>query len=504
MRDLGTLPRWTWSVVTGIAALVVVLAGYGGVLDNFFNEIDDSLHLWGAGAGVYPSPQFRPLHFAWNQLLLQAFGNQPAGWYAAGLALHVVSALLAAALARKACGSERAGVVAGLTFAAFYSSHQVGLWIASSCGLLVVAGILASALAWVHYLHERRRSAYVLALAGAIFAMGSKEDCVLLAPLLMGLDLALLGRRAITPRAVVRYAPFALLGAVYLAVALRPSHWAESPGGEYSLRMSLLRKLAANFAALFWPRAIDALPPAAAWAGAGLVLVLAAAAWRAGEERRWITLGTVVALSGLLPVLPGPDDMAVAGTRYTYPSAIGVAFLAVGLFELAWRRAPLWATRTLLVVIFAGWIAVQVASVRSVELWRYQRRCDRLASLLDGTRKTLLEPLGTGVVVAPDIWNVLDYACALSVFLHVERSSILIEDVPLDSLRERLKTGGDLDPAANALFTSLGNADIARLSSADEAPWERWEAVAADQAKRARGATVPIVRVLARGPARSG
>lgn len=191
--------------------------------------------------------------------------------------------------------------------------------------------------------------------------------------------------------------------------------------------------------------------------------------------------------------------MAVAGTRYTYPSAIGVAFLAVGLFELVWRRAPLRAARAALVVGFAVWIAVQVVSVRSVERWRYERRCDRLASLLDGTRTTVLQHPGAGgaVMIAPDIWNALDYQCALYVFLDLAPGTVHIEYVPLAALRDRLTAGGDLDPAANAVFTSFGDAEVVGLSSADDAPWERWEEVAAEQAEFNRGGMVPIVFILA-------
>jgi hypothetical protein len=356
--------------------------------------------------------------------------------------------------------------------------------------------MLASALAWIRYLRTGRVSAYVLALCGAVFAMGCKEDCVLLAPLLIGLDLAVCGRGAFSRRALARYAPFALLGAAYLALALDPSAIADR---EYSLRSSLVARLAANFAALFWPRDVDALPPAAAWLGAGLLVALAAAA-RWGElERRWIALGTVVALCGLLPVLPAPDDMPIAGTRNAYPSAIGVAFLAAGLFELAWRRGALPPARLALAAGFAGWIAVQVAAVRSIERWRYQRHCHRFASLLDATRVEVLAhaTAGEAVVIAPDIWNVLDYRCALSVFLGVEPSGVRIEDASLEALAESLLAGGELDPTSVAVFVSPADAAIARISSPAEVPWQRWQQVADVQADRGLGRTVPVVRISA-------
>jgi hypothetical protein len=130
--DLVGTPQ-TRLAVTAVAIVLVVLAAYGGVLDNYFHEIDDSMHVWGAANGVYPSSLFRPLHFSWNRLLLFAFGTAPAGWYAAGLALHALNAMLAAGVVRNATGSARSGAVAGLAFAAFYSGHQAALWIPARC-----------------------------------------------------------------------------------------------------------------------------------------------------------------------------------------------------------------------------------------------------------------------------------------------------------------------------------------------------------------------------------
>ena len=98
------------------------------------------MHLWGVESGVDPSPHFRPLHFAWNLLLLRAFGTEPAGWYTAGLAVHAVNALLAASVVQNAFG---AGARAGrrVRFRGFLLlAPGVALDRGSSGGLLAVTG----------------------------------------------------------------------------------------------------------------------------------------------------------------------------------------------------------------------------------------------------------------------------------------------------------------------------------------------------------------------------
>jgi hypothetical protein len=495
------------AAAVALAVVLAVFAAYAPVLGRFFHEIDDATLLLAARDGLPATVRFRPLWEAWNALLFAAFGTRPAGYHLAGIGLHAGSALAVLALVRALGRGWIAAGVAGLAFAVFQSPSQAVLWIAASNGLLSVLFVLLSALAWLAYLKGRGAAFLGLALVCAAGAMGSKEDCVVLGPLLVGIDAAWSGPRALrSRRALLRYLPFALLGAAYLAVAYRPWVWSRSPEvGEYALTPALVPRLFANLLALFWPRVVREDELGAAWALGGLVLA-ALLAWigvREAARRRagppLVALGLVVALAGLLPALPGP--YVQAGTRLAYPSAIGVALLAGGLVELLWnaRVVLAWpALRGLVAAGFAGWTAVQVLAVRSVESWRYAPRCRRLERLVETTDAVVLGPLrehgGEAVVLGPAIWNAKDYVSALVVFLDVRPDEVELRWVPYDGrFPARLEQGGELDPGRGALYACERDGTMRRLGARETAPLELWEEQALHDEQRGRGHALAVV-----------
>jgi hypothetical protein len=470
------MSKTPWEKARGHGALLAVLTlavalAYGAVLPNGFSEIDDPSLLDRVRNGLPVTSHFRPLYPAWNTLLFRLFGLNAWPYYAAGLALHVASAFACALLVGRLAASAAGALTAGLVFALFYSPHQAVLWIAANCGLLSVAFVLLAALLWHRHVTTNARPAQVLALLASAAAMASKEDSVVLAPLLVGVDLCVNGRRALAPRTLARrYAPFVVLGLAYIAIAFRPSLWADMPGVDrYDLRPGLVAELFGNFALLF---AIGQRHPAetsaaAVGAGALLVAVFSAAAILLRGSRGVIWTGLAVALFALAPALPGPFQ--IAGSRYAYPASIGVAFLAGGIAASFARWTELRPARRALracgAIVLASWLGLQTAAIRSVEAWRYQRNCARLHNLIEGTREIALALRGRESevwVLAPDIWNPVDFECGVRLFLEGLVAPAGLEWLAADD-GARVLAALDAKSGAAPAFTSAGGGRLERL-----------------------------------------
>ena len=506
-RGVGTL------LLFGTAAVLGLLA-YGGVLNNYFHEIDDALSLNGAAEGVYHGgPRFLPVHFAWLRLLYLTFGAHPRGYYAAGLLLHVLSATTLGMIVRRIGGRVLPAAIAVAAFTVFYPPHETVMWITANCGLLSVLLILLAALAWDRHLVEGARRWYFFALAAAVLAMGSKEDSVMLAPVLLGLDWVRNGtlrRRGF----VRRYAAFAAIGAAYLAVALRPANWPGSQhGGRYDLRPELAPKLAANFALLFWPQAADPgrIPTPAVLAGTAILALLSVLAWRARRASPLVSFGLVVSVCGLLPVLPGPLPV-IAQQRYSYPSSIGVACMAAG-FAILLRDGVARTAATdgresggagarglgaSALVLFIAWIGVEIVSVRSIERWRFSNHCARFENAMRSSAIAFIgssEAAKRALVIAPEIWDPEDYAAGLHVFAGLSKDRVSMRYVPVEDALSTLDEESKLSAEDTVVYAGNSDGSIFPVRRQEELPVSRWEGLATQYSTRGLGRTVALVEV---------
>ena len=432
-----------------LAALVIgalILGAYGGLFGAWFHPIDDALHLAGVMEGEYPIAHPRPAHFAWNRALFALFGTHATAWHAAGLALHFASALLLFRLARHAGATRLAALGGACVFAVLHAPLAAVAWISAVSGPLVVCFVLLSGICWWRHLDSssaRARWTWYLAALLALFgAAASKEDCVLAGPLLIGLHVMHGGwREFLRPRSLLRYAPFALVGAVYLAIAFDPTIWSSRPGvGEYRFSLRLFPRALTNLAALAWPRHILA-GVAPSWmlpAGASIFAALVGVA-RPGRARwqRLLLFGLTMTLFGLLPVLPGPWE-AVAASRLGYPSALGVGFIAAGLVDGTVAHLPR-VGRGAAAVALVIFCAVHAWSVRSTISWRFVAASHDYRHLIESTLETLdASATGSVLYLAPPVWNELDHERGAIVFasgrsIETERVSI-----PLTELDEQL------------------------------------------------------------------
>jgi hypothetical protein len=492
----------------GIAAGLVI-AAYGGVLDNYFNEIDDALSLNGAVEGVYSArPRFLPVHFGWIRLLHALFGADPRGYYVGGLLLHVLSATTLGLIVRRLTGRVLPAAIALAAFSVFYAPIEVVMWITASCGLLSVLFVLVATLAWDHFLVEGARRWFWIATASAMLAMGSKEDSVMLAPLLLGLDRIRNGR-AWGHGFVRRYAGFAALGAVYLAIALRPVNWPGSQhGGRYDLRLELVPKLIANLAILFWPRSFD---PDRGWTlallgGIAILVSLGALTWRWRKTSPLVGWGLLVCVFGLLPVLPGAYPV-IAQQRFAYPSAIGVALIAGGLATaLQDAVLPLGAdgTRRLAVAalaVFATWIAVQVVSVRSAEQWRFERHCTHFRNAMRSSEIAFAGASSrtgaprSAVVLGPDIWDPEDYVAGLHAIVGLPKECVSIRYLSIEDVLRKIDEEAWLATSATSVYVGDPDGSISPVRRREDLPLQLWARIATDYSTRGFGRTIALVSI---------
>ncbi|WP_145192252.1 hypothetical protein [Planctomycetes bacterium Pla163] len=425
----------------------MTLAAYGATLGAWFHPIDDALHIAGVVDGVYPSPHLRPAHFAWNRALMWAFGLDAGAWHAASLALHAVTAVLVGTIARRVGLSRSSSVVATAVFASLYAPNEVVAWVAAACGLLSVFFVALCGCAWIGYLSARGSGVrswiwYAVAVAALVAATASKEDSVLAGPLLFGIQVVREGwRSSLTPRSLAAYVPFAVVGGLYLSLAFDPSLWADRPGvGGYAFTWGLVPRAAANLAVLPYPRRVpmDDAPGWMLWAGLALIVGVLAVGLRARSDEarqspRALALGLVLALFGLLPVLPGPWG-AVAASRYSYPSVVGVALMAAACFHWGVSGRS-FVPRAAVFLMALGWVALHTWSVRSTLAWRFVRPSVEFQNLVEQTFETLeASPRAAVLFVAPPLWNPLDHERSAVAFgepgrIHSERVELDVADL---------------------------------------------------------------------------
>ncbi|MCA8978660.1 MAG: hypothetical protein KDC14_01445, partial [Planctomycetes bacterium] len=360
--------------------------------------------------------------------------------------LHAACACLLFSLLRRV-GVGIAGALAGsCVFAVLHAPLAAVAWISAASGPLVVFFVLLSGVCWQRYLESERSSArsawYVAALLALVCAAASKEDCVLAGPLLFGLHVVRDGWRAVLrPRGLLRYTPFALFGAVYLAFVFDPAVWADRPGvGQYSFRFEMVPKAVTNLVVLFWPRhmTIGAAPRWMLFVGIALLLVIVGAA-RNGRERwqRVLYLGLAVALFGLLPVLPGPWESAAA-SRLGYPSAIGVGMIVAAFAQGALARRSTSLRVAALCAIAAG-CALHALSVRSTIAWRFVDASSDYRALVDATLSCLdASESGSVLFVAPPVWNALDHERGALAFANGRGIDSERFELPLEEIDARL------------------------------------------------------------------
>ncbi|MEZ5979628.1 MAG: hypothetical protein R3F34_15625 [Planctomycetota bacterium] len=485
------------AVVVAIAAVA-----HGSLLGAWFQPFDDPQLLEATLTGADPTPHFRPLLTLWLKVLWHAFGENAGAWYATGIALHVGSSLLVGAVAVALGARPRERILASASFAALAAPSEAVAWLAASCGLLSVFFVLVALACYVRHLRSGRRAPLLVAVAAAALAAGAKEDAIALLPLVVALTALHFGRgRLFTRAALLRVAPFAAVAALHLVLAFDPSIWSERPDvGRYGYGVESVGRTLSSVFALAWPRRISMTHPPgfAPFVGAAIVALVLVTATRVRTARPALLVGSLAVLVGVVPVLPGPFE-APSASRYGYPSAIGVGWIVAGLLIAMRSELGPRLSRIGLVVV-SVWVAASTVAVHSTVEWRHVRRSLRFEALVDATAAALDDaaaaPAGRPLLfVAPDVWNPMDFASAVRVFLRDRRP--VVERADLDvALFEGGARGSFAEVFAHNRVLALGEDGRWRhVLGVDDAPLDAWRAAAAANAIHGSATVVPAIAV---------
>ncbi len=276
---------------------------------------------------------YRPLtQSGYFALLWPVFGCDASGYHAVQLLAYAGTALLVFAIARRLTGSIQAGLAAGLIYATAPGHALSVFWIAAFTMTGTALIVFFMIWVWLRVEAPRRRVAVCTILQ--ILALLASEHAVV-APAL----LALIGWGARPDESWGRrwrlLAPLLIVVGAY--AVLKVAYFASRPPvGAYAVNANPVRWLEAGghyaLGSINWFKGYRAEYPGqdSRIAGAALLLVAIAAAWRAtvvGGAWRLLTIGIGVFAIALLPV--------VALDHHFYDYFVGVAALGPALAVVA-------------------------------------------------------------------------------------------------------------------------------------------------------------------------
>ena len=359
-RRVAAATAATAATVAAVLFLLV-LALFAPALRFSFLPFDDDTYLLnnppihaGLSAGslrwafaFHPGYQVYPLTWLSHAADFSLFGDDPAGHHAVSILLHAAATALLFLFLSKATGATGESAVVALLFGLHPLRSESVVWIAERKDVLSVFLALLVLLVYSHWASRlsgpRRAGLAALFLAGLL----AKPMLVSLPLLLLLVDLWPLGRAAASGSIAARLRPLVLeklplfgLAAAAAAVTVV----AQRAGGALAtLEASPLSQRSATAAyatawyawktlfpsglSLFVP--LRFLSPLEVWAGAGSVLLLAAAALHPRTSRP-VRIGLLWYLIALFPVsgIVRIGDQLVAD-RYSYLPTIGLLIAAV-------------------------------------------------------------------------------------------------------------------------------------------------------------------------------
>ena len=350
----------TWRRAAVVVALAATLP-YLPTLDNYFVQDDFGVvallaskpaiyfprwfvTTWMEDIWGYTPDEIRPFPAVSYQIAAVFGAASPVANHVINIAFHAVNAVLVLAVAQRAAGlGLAAATVAALVFALLPMQTESVAWITGRVDSMPACFFLASFLLYVRWRSEQRRRDYAWSVGWCAVALLSKQNTVMLAPVLMAFDL-------VVRRAPVRiawtwlrpYVPFIVLTVAYLA--LRYELFGEI-ARESTLNARQLGVFQADLAAHL--KRLVYGEPGVAMSGARVALwvaVLAVASVAYGARtlgRRGLPLAVAAIFFGVVWIGAGVAPTLVAGyasPRHMYLASVGWAILLGLPVELAWRR----------------------------------------------------------------------------------------------------------------------------------------------------------------------
>lgn len=349
----------------------------------------------GTGSG---NPYYRPVTTLSFAIDLWIYGDDPVGYHATNLLLHLGVCALVFVAALKQSGRRVVAGAAALLFAVHPAVVEPVAYISARADLLCALFMIG---AWLLYVRGREtESSRLLALAALAFAgaLFSKIVALALLPLLVLREILLAssGERRFRP-----LVPFAALAGLFLvarALVLERTTWETGVPLQWRLATAgpLLFEYLRNTLLPFELKVFYDELPRTAWTesavvGAWAVVAGCAAGWLLLLRRRpAVGIGIAWFFAALLPVSGLVDLLypALMADRYLYIPLAGAALAIAGAFPVAapWQLRRLPARRLAgaaagcaaliaCVAVFAVTSARRVPAWRnSVALWEQARR----------------------------------------------------------------------------------------------------------------------------------
>ena len=379
--------------MTAIAALL--LAIYAPRISHPLLHFDDGILITQNAAVLEMTPRtvayvfstydpelYIPLTFLSYQIEIATFGVEPWVFHATNLLLHFLSAVFVLLIIQRLTRSTFAAIAGALLFAVHPLQVEAVLWAAARKDVLSGCLSLASVLLFLRWRDDTdRRSTYVAAVVVFLLALLAKVHAVIVPGLLLIIDLV--GGRARERRIVRDYAPFALLGALFVGIAVYGKMRVLGEGDFLTNILLLLKSAAFYLQKFFWPTDLAVLYPQVLplttmeWlVPAAIVVALLLCAWFARRTWPVVTVGILWYLVALVPSIASFSKngfLFFASDRYAYVALAGVV-LIIG-----------WALGRLAEMPRGKWIAtiaVMIVAIASVLQTRAQARTWRTEEAL--------------------------------------------------------------------------------------------------------------------------
>ena len=314
------------------------------------------VRLWTGEAGT----DYLPLKSSAQWLEWRLWADQPAGYHAVNVALHLLSAFLLWRLLRQLGLGPLGAWLGGLIFALHPLAVESVAWISEFKNTLSLPPFLLALSAWVDWEAGRGRSLYARAWGWFLIALLCKTSVVMLPLILLGHAGWRRGR--ITRRDLVATLPFFLLALGFGAVTVAFQRQRAIAGVDLQAGGLVLRSAAAGGAAVFYfcrgffPLAWAPIYPR--WSGQTLggisflpwAVLAASGAWlglrsaRAAVARTaafglGFSLLNVVPILGIIPM--AYDRISLISDHLAYVSLLGYAALLGAAAQWLWGWSQL-------------------------------------------------------------------------------------------------------------------------------------------------------------------
>lgn len=334
------------------------------VLKPFYSSVWEFLGGISAGMNNY----YRPVMHLIFTLEYHIFGFQPWGWHLFNIAFHSANGVLVFLIVGTLLETEEAGAAEGrgasanvlafmaaVIFAVHPVATEVVAWVSAITELSFTLFYLTAFYLYMRSVATGKRVLLALSVLSFFLSALSKETSATLPLLIVGYDLA--RKRSIGGRDVLRYAPYAAAGAVYIVLRLNALHGMAPRGrmhpyldaSQYALNafplfIEYLKTLVYPVRLIqfhiFDP--VYSITEPRAYGAVILTLLFLFVAWRLSRRSRTCLMAFIFFVVPLLPVfyIPGLARNTFA-ERYLYVPSVGfVLLIALAVRWLVARAGP--------------------------------------------------------------------------------------------------------------------------------------------------------------------